>query len=311
MEGPRDRREAAYAFHRARRFTQGAAKRAAQGSRLAANPDAPRVHRSRTSANAARPVMFSHRPRHDWAQRSPDSASRGDDLVLPKDTPRWPFARSVRFRALSARFLLEDWGFAAKLPYGPRACPRSWPGHPGTGPRRWSRRSWPRSSATTSYRIDFCRSSSTKYIGETEEESWRKIFDEAETSHAVAVLRRGPNSLFREAHRREVVQRSLREPRGQLPCLQRMGGRSTVVTLLREPTSRQGLGRTRSSVSVRFLDPVRASPRKPKRRRFVGQACSHPRCRSAPDIDWDLIAKAVRSDGRAGYIKKAALRGRV
>jgi hypothetical protein len=64
------------------------------------------------------------------------------------------------------------------------------------------------------FRVDLSRVVS-KWVGETEKNLGR-AFDEAKNSQAVLLFDEGGRAV-RQAHRRDVVERSLREPRGRAP----------------------------------------------------------------------------------------------
>jgi SpoVK/Ycf46/Vps4 family AAA+-type ATPase len=121
--------------------------------------------------------MFSHRL-GAMAQRIP-IGFQWSDLVLPRDTQEAvrEVVRFARYRS----FLLEEWGFSAKLPYG-RGVSAIMAGPPGTG-KTMVAQLLAKELGYDLYRIDLSQVVN-KYIGETEK-NLAKIFDEAETSHAV------------------------------------------------------------------------------------------------------------------------------
>ncbi|TMQ12321.1 MAG: AAA family ATPase, partial [Deltaproteobacteria bacterium] len=135
-----------------------AAHRAVQAARLR-DPDEPAVTLD-DLGDAAR-LMFSHRL-GAMAQRIPIGFS-WSDLVLPRDTQDAvrEVVRFARYRS----FLLEEWGFAAKLPYG-RGVSAIMAGPPGTG-KTMVAQLLAKELGYDLYRIDLSQVVN-KYIGETE-----------------------------------------------------------------------------------------------------------------------------------------------
>ncbi|HUJ57628.1 MAG TPA: AAA family ATPase [Kofleriaceae bacterium] len=240
--------------------------------------------------DAAR-LMFSHRL-GGMAQRIP-TGFKWDDLVLPKDTLD-AVREVVRFARLRP-FLLEDWGFAAKLPYG-RGVSAILAGPPGTG-KTMVAQLLAMELGYDLYRIDLSQVVN-KYIGETEK-NLAKIFDEAESSHAVLFFDEA-DALF--SKRTEV--RSSNDRYANLEVnylLQRMETYDGVTLLA--TNLEQGLDeafKRRVRFSVMFELPEEAERRRLWRSMFPA------RVPLADNIDWDLIAKRFEMAG--GYIKKAALR---
>ncbi|HMG20730.1 MAG TPA: AAA family ATPase, partial [Kofleriaceae bacterium] len=167
-----------------------AAHRAVQSARLR-DPERPEVTLDDLGDSAR--LMFSHRL-GTMAQRIPIGFA-WSDLVLPRDTQEAvrEVVRFARYRS----FLLEEWGFAAKLPYG-RGVSAIMAGPPGTG-KTMVAQLLAKELGYDLYRIDLSQVVN-KYIGETEK-NLAKIFDEAETSHAVLFFDEA-DSLF--AKRTEV-----------------------------------------------------------------------------------------------------------
>ena len=95
--------------------------------------------------------------------------------MLPKDT--LDAVREVVRFARHRPFLLEEWGFAAKLPYG-RGVSTILVGPPGTG-KTMVAQLLAMELGYELYRIDLSQVVN-KYIGETEK-NLAQIFDEAET----------------------------------------------------------------------------------------------------------------------------------
>jgi len=273
-------------------FTGGTIARAASRARSTAqlrDPDAPRVSLDDLGDAARR--MFSHRL-GGMAQRIPTGFS-WDDLVLPKDTLD-ALKEVVRF-ARYKPFLLEDWGFAAKLPYG-RGVSAILAGPPGTG-KTMVAQLLAKELGYDLYRIDLSQVVN-KYIGETEK-NLAKIFDEAETSHAVLFFDEA-DSLF--AKRTEV--RSSNDRYANLEVnylLQRMETYDGVTLLA--TNLEQGLDeafKRRVRFSVQFEMPEEDE------RKLLWRSMFPPQVPLDPEIDWDQIAKRFEMAG--GYIKKAALR---
>ncbi len=265
-----------------------AATRASSSARLR-DPMSPQVTLD-DLGDAAR-LTFSHRL-GALAQRIPTGFS-WDDLVLPKDTYD-ALKEVVRFGRYRA-FLLEEWGFAAKLPYG-RGVSAILAGPPGTG-KTMVAQLLAKDLGYDLYRIDLSQVVN-KYIGETEK-NLAKIFDEAESSHAVLFFDEA-DSLF--AKRTEVKSSNDRYANLEVNYLLQRMETYDGVTLL-ATNLEQGLDeafKRRVRFSVQFELPEEAE------RRLLWRSMFPPKVPLAPDIDWDLIAKRFEMAG--GYIKKAALR---
>jgi len=265
-----------------------AASRAASTARLR-DPDAPRVTLD-DLGDAAR-LMFSHRL-GSMAQRIPTGFT-WTDLVLPKDTldSLKEVVRFARYRP----FLLEEWGFAAKLPYG-RGVSAILAGPPGTG-KTMVAQLLAKELGYDLYRIDLSQVVN-KYIGETEK-NLAKIFDEAETSHAVLFFDEA-DSLF--AKRTEVKSSNDRYANLEVNYLLQRMETYDGVTLL-ATNLEQGLDeafKRRVRFSVQFELPEEDE------RRALWRSMFPSKVPLADDIDWELIARRFEMAG--GYIKKAALR---
>jgi SpoVK/Ycf46/Vps4 family AAA+-type ATPase len=273
-------------------FTGGvikrAAGRAASSARLR-DPDQPAVTID-DLGDAAR-LMFSHRL-GAMAQRIPTGFTWAD-LVLQKDTMD-ALKEVVRFGRYRA-FLLEEWGFAAKLPYG-RGVSAILAGPPGTG-KTMVAQLLARELGYDLYRIDLSQVVN-KYIGETEK-NLARIFDEAESSHAVLFFDEA-DSLF--AKRTEVKSSNDRYANLEVNyLLQRMetyDGVTLLATNLEQGLDEAFKRRVRFSVQFEL-------PEEPERR-ALWVSMFPPKVPLAPDIDWDLMARKFEMAG--GYIKKAALR---
>jgi SpoVK/Ycf46/Vps4 family AAA+-type ATPase len=226
------------------------------------------------------------------AQRIP-TGFKWDDLVLPKDTLE-AVREVVRF-ARYRPFLLEDWGFAAKLPYG-RGISAILAGPPGTG-KTMVAQLLAKELGFDLYRIDLSQVVN-KYIGETEK-NLAKVFDEAETSHAVLFFDEA-DSLF--AKRTNVTSSNDRYANLEVNYLLQRMETYEGVTLL-ATNLEQGLDeafKRRVRFAIQFELPEADERRRLWRSMFPAQVPL------APDIDWDMIAKRFEMAG--GYIKKAVLR---
>ncbi|MDX2094027.1 MAG: ATP-binding protein [Kofleriaceae bacterium] len=265
-----------------------AAGRAASAARLR-DPDAPHVTLE-DLGDAAR-LMFSHRL-GTMAQRIPTGFT-WNDLVLPKDTLE-ALKEVVRF-AHYRPFLLEEWGFSAKLPYG-RGVSAILAGPPGTG-KTMVAQLLAKELGYDLYRIDLSQVVN-KYIGETEK-NLAKIFTEAETSHAVLFFDEA-DSLF--AKRTEVKSSNDRYANLEVNYLLQRMETYDGVTLL-ATNLEQGLDeafKRRVRFSVQFELPEEDE------RKALWRSMFPPKVPLADDIDWELVAQRFQMAG--GYIKKAALR---
>jgi hypothetical protein len=265
-----------------------AAHRAVQTARLR-DPGQPRVTLDDLGDSAR--LMFSHRL-GSMAQRIPIGFS-WSDLVLPRDTQEAvrEVVRFARYRS----FLLEDWGFAAKLPYG-RGVSAIMAGPPGTG-KTMVAQLLAKELGYDLYRIDLSQVVN-KYIGETEK-NLAKIFDEAETSHAVLFFDEA-DALF--ARRTDVKSSNDRYANLEVNYLLQRMETFDGVTLL-ATNLEQGLDdafKRRVRFSILFELPEEAERKK------LWISMFPPKVPLAPNIDWDLMAKRFEMAG--GYIKKAALR---
>jgi ATPase family protein associated with various cellular activities (AAA)/winged helix domain-containing protein len=265
-----------------------AAHRAVQTARLR-DPERPEVTLDDLGDSAR--LMFSHRL-GAMAQRIPIGFS-WSDLVLPRDTQEAvrEVVRFARYRS----FLLEDWGFAAKLPYG-RGVSAIMAGPPGTG-KTMVAQLLAKELGYDLYRIDLSQVVN-KYIGETEK-NLARIFDEAETSHAVLFFDEA-DALF--AKRTDVKSANDRYANLEVNYLLQRMETFDGVTLL-ATNLEQGLDdafKRRVRFSILFELPEEAERKK------LWISMFPPRVPLAPNIDWDLMAKRFEMAG--GYIKKAALR---
>ena len=264
------------------------ARRAEAGSKLR-DPNAPKVALD-DLGDAAR-LMFSHRL-GGMAQRIPTGFT-WDDLVLPQETldAVREVVRFARYRPV----LLEDWGFASKLPYG-RGVSAILAGPPGTG-KTMVAQLLAHELGFDLYRIDLSQVVN-KYIGETEK-NLARIFEEAESSHAVLFFDEA-DSLF--AKRTEVKSSNDRYANLEVNyLLQRMetyDGVTLLATNLEQGIDEAFKRRVRFSVMFEL-------PGEPERR-ALWRSMFPAKAPLAATIDWDLLARQFVMAG--GYIKKAVLR---
>ena len=249
----------------------------------------------RTSAlddlgDAAR-LTFSHRL-GGMAQRIP-TGFKWDDLVLPAETldAVREVVRFARYRPV----LLEDWGFAAKLPYG-RGVSAILAGPPGTG-KTMVAQLLANELGFDLYRIDLSQVVN-KYIGETEK-NLARIFEEAESRTPCCSSTR-PTRCSRSAPRCK----SSNDRYANLEVnylLQRMETYDGVTLLA--TNLEQGIDeafKRRVRFSVMFELPGE------RERRALWRSMFPAKAPLAPQIDWDMLARQFVMAG--GYIKKAALR---
>jgi hypothetical protein len=274
-------------------FTGAVIARVARRARASAELRGAETLSLEDLGDAAR-LMFSHRL-GGMAQRIPTGFT-WDDLVLPKDT-----LEAVREVVRFARYkpvLLEDWGFAAKLPYG-RGVSAILAGPPGTG-KTMVAQLLAHELGYDLYRIDLSQVVN-KYIGETEK-NLARIFEEAETSHAVLFFDEA-DSLF--SKRTEVKSSNDRYANLEVNYLLQRMETFDGVTLL-ATNLEQGLDdafRRRVRFSIAF-----ELPEEPERVR-LWKSMFPPKTPLSPDIDWSLLARQFVMAG--GYIKKAAIRAAV
>ena len=199
--------------------------------------------------------------------------------------------RFARFRP----FLLEDWGFANKLPYG-RGVSAILAGPPGTG-KTMVAQLLARDLGYDLYRIDLSQVVN-KYIGETEK-NLARIFDEAENSHAVLFFDEA-DSLF--AKRTNVTSANDRYANLEVNYLLQRMETYDGVTLL-ATNLEQGIDdafKRRVRFTVQFELPEE------EERRKLWMSMFPKVVPLAKDIDWEMLGKKFEMSG--GYIKKAALR---
>jgi SpoVK/Ycf46/Vps4 family AAA+-type ATPase len=273
-------------------FSGAAIARASRRALATARLRDPRhVHVNLDDLSDASRQTFSHRM-GGMAQRIP-TGFRWDDLVLPAETLE-AVQEVVRF-AKHRPFLLEQWGFAAKLPYG-RGVSAILAGPPGTG-KTMVAQLLAHDLGYDLYRIDLSQIVN-KYIGETEK-NLAKIFEQAEQSHAVLFFDEA-DSLF--AKRTEVKSSNDRYANLEVNYLLQRMETYDGVTLL-ATNIEQGLDeafKRRVRFSVQFELPEEGE------RKRLWISMFPPKVPLDPNINWDLIASRFVMAG--GYIKKAALR---
>ena len=273
-------------------FTGGTIARAASRAVRAAelrDPDAPTLELD-DLGDAAR-LAFSHRL-GAIAQRIPAGFS-WDDLVLPADTLAQ--LREVVSFARERPFLLETWGLARKLPYG-RGVSAILAGPPGTG-KTMVAQLLAKELGYDLYRIDLSQVVN-KYIGETEK-NLARIFEEAESSHAVLFFDEA-DALF--AKRTAVQSSTDRYANLEVNYLLQRMETYDGVTLL-ATNLEQGLDeafKRRVRFAVQFELPEL------EERKRLWRSMFPPQLPLAPDIDWTTLASRFEMAG--GYIKKAAVR---
>lgn len=265
-----------------------AARRAATAARVRA-PDDPVV--SLDELTEASRLMFSHRL-GTMAQRVPTGFT-WEDLIVPPETLE-ALQEVVRF-ARHRPFLLEEWGFSKKLPYG-RGVSAILAGPPGTG-KTMVAQLLAKELGYDLYRIDLSQVVN-KYIGETEK-NLAKLFDEAESSHAVLFFDEA-DSLF--AKRTDVKSSNDRYANLEVNYLLQRMETYDGVTLL-ATNLEQGLDeafKRRVRFSVQFELPTEVERERLWRSMFPAETPL------AEEIDWETLATKFEMSG--GYIKKAALR---
>jgi ATP-dependent 26S proteasome regulatory subunit len=272
-------------------FTGAAIAQAARRAVNAARVRAPGTAVTLAELSDASRLMFTHRL-GSVAQRIP-AGFTWEDLVLPEET-LLAVREVVRF-ARQRPFLLEQWGFARKLPYG-RGVSAILAGPPGTG-KTMVAQLLAAELGYDLYRIDLSQVVN-KYIGETEK-NLSRIFDQAESSHAVLFFDEA-DSLF--AKRTEVKSSNDRYANLEVNYLLQRMETYDGVTLL-ATNLEQGIDeafKRRVRFSVQFELPELEERGRLWRSMFPAEMPL------APDIDWARIAKTFEMSG--GYIKKAAVR---
>ena len=216
-----------------------------------------------------------------------------DDLVLPDDTMD-TIQELVAFAKHRAH-LLEDWGWAKKLPYG-RGVSAIMAGPPGTG-KTMVAQILAGEMGYDLYLIELSQVVN-KYVGETEKNLGR-VFDEAESSHAILFFDEA-DALF--AKRTEVKSSNDRYANLEVNyLLQRMetyNGITLLATNLEQGLDEAFKRRVRFSIMFELPEP----PVREKLWRSMFPA----QVKLADDVPWARLAEKYEMAG--GYIKKAALR---
>lgn len=215
------------------------------------------------------------------------------DLVLPPEQTE-ALHEVVRFANLRA-MLLEQWGFASKLPYG-RGISVLLSGPPGTG-KTMVAQVLAKEMGYNLFRIDLSQLVN-KYIGETEK-NLARIFEEAESSQSILFFDEA-DSMF--AKRTEVKSSNDRYANLEVNyLLQRMESYDGVTVLA--TNLEQGLDdafKRRIRFLIHFEIPDAAERERLWRSMLPAQA-PH-----ADDIDWERLASQFEITG--AYIKRAVLR---
>jgi SpoVK/Ycf46/Vps4 family AAA+-type ATPase len=265
-----------------------AAQRAITQARLR-SPDAPRIELADLTESAR--LMLQHKlgsvarrmaPGFDW-----------EDLVLPEET--LDGIRELLAFAKHRSFLLDEWGFERKLPYG-RSVSAVLAGPPGTG-KTMVAQLLARELGYDLYVIELAQIVN-KYIGETEK-NLARVFDEAEHSHAILFFDEA-DALF--AKRTDVKSSNDRYANLEVNYLLQRMESYNGVTLLATNLA-QGLDeafKRRLRFSIQFEMPEAAV------RARLWQSMFPAEAPLAPDINWDRLGERWELAG--GHIKKAAVR---
>lgn len=266
-----------------------AAERTAAQVRLR-DPDAPRISLADLTESAR--LMLQHRLGTVARRITPGFS--WDDLLLPEDT--MDGIRELLGFAKHRSYLLDEWGFDKKLPYG-KGVSAILAGPPGTG-KTMVAQLLAQELGYDLYLIELAQIVN-KYIGETEK-NLARVFDEAENSHAILFFDEA-DALF--AKRTEVKSSNDRYANLEVNyLLQRMeayGGVTLLATNLEQGIDEAFKRRVRFSIAFELPEP-------PVREQ-LWRSMFPPQARLAPDINWWRLAERYEMAG--AYIKKAALRG--
>jgi SpoVK/Ycf46/Vps4 family AAA+-type ATPase len=216
-----------------------------------------------------------------------------DDLVLPDDTLD-TLKELVAFAKHRAH-LLEDWGWAKKLPYG-RGVSAVMAGPPGTG-KTMVAQILAGELGYDLYLIELAQVVN-KYVGETEK-NLARVFDEAENSHAILFFDEA-DALF--AKRTEVKSSNDRYANLEVNYLLQRMETYNGITLL-ATNLEQGLDeafKRRVRFSIMFEMP------EPPVREQLWRSMFPAEVKVADDVPWQRLAEKYEMAG--GYIKKATLR---
>jgi SpoVK/Ycf46/Vps4 family AAA+-type ATPase len=254
------------------------------------DPLAPRISISDLTESAR--LMLQHRL--GTVARRITTGFVWSDLLLPEDTMEG--IREMLAFAKHRSFLLDEWGFEKKLPYG-KGVSAILSGPPGTG-KTMVAQLLAQELGYDLYLIELAQIVN-KYIGETEK-NLARVFDEAENSHAILFFDEA-DALF--AKRTEVKSSNDRYANLEVNyLLQRMeayGGITLLATNLEQGIDEAFKRRVRFSIAFELPEP-------PVREQ-LWRSMFPPQVRLSPDINWLRLAERYEMAG--AYIKKAALRG--
>jgi ATP-dependent 26S proteasome regulatory subunit len=240
---------------------------------------------------AAARVMLQHRL--GTVARRIEPGFTWDDLVLPAETLDG-LREMVAFASHKA-FLLEEWGFERKLPYG-RGVSAILAGPPGTG-KTMVAQLLARELGYDLYVIELAQVVN-KYIGETEK-NLARVFDEAESSHAILFFDEA-DALF--AKRTDVKSSTDRYANLEVNyLLQRMesyAGVTLLATNLEQGIDEAFKRRVRFTIAFEMPEaPVRE---------VLWKSMLPAQAPVAADVDWRRLAERYEMAG--GHIKKAVVR---
>lgn len=266
-----------------------AAARSVAQARLR-DPAAPKLDVADLAESAR--LMLQHRL--GTVARRVVSSFSWDDLLLPDDT--MDGIREMIAFAKNRAFLLDEWGFDRKLPYG-RGVSAILAGPPGTG-KTMVAQLLAQELGYDLYLIELAQIVN-KYVGETEK-NLARVFDEAENSQAILFFDEA-DALF--AKRTEVKSSNDRYANLEVNyLLQRMeayNGVTLLATNLEQGIDEAFKRRVRFSIAFELPEP-------PVREK-LWRSMFPPKARLSPDIDWHRLADRYEMAG--AFIKKAALRG--
>jgi SpoVK/Ycf46/Vps4 family AAA+-type ATPase len=267
-----------------------AAARAISRSWLRAKPGEPPQVKLEDLAEASR-VQFSHRL-GTLAQRIPPGFS-WDDLVVPEDTAE-RIQEIIRF-AVHREYLLGEWGFQKKLPYG-RGVSALFVGPPGTG-KTMVAGLIGQEIGYELYRIDLAQVVN-KYIGETEK-NLARVFDEAEQSHAILFFDEADSLFAKRTDVKSSVDRYANlEVNYLLQRMEMYDGVTILASNLQQAMDEAFKRRVRFTVEFEMPDV--------DTRKRLWRSMFPPEAPLARDIDWDKLARTFEMAG--GHIKKVAIR---
>jgi SpoVK/Ycf46/Vps4 family AAA+-type ATPase len=226
------------------------------------------------------------------AQRIP--ATLGwEDLVLPDEAMER--VRELISYARRRRFVFENWGFGAKVPYG-RGLSALFSGPPGTG-KTMVAGIVARELSMELYRIDLSRITS-RYVGETEKNLGR-VFDEATRSQSLLLFDEADSLFARRTEVRSSVDRYANlEVNYLLQRVEDFDG-VTLLTTNFESSIDEAFKR-RLRFRIKFPFPDRDARLRLWKTMFPARAAR------ARDIDFDRLADEYELSG--GHIKNAAIR---